>query len=66
VKHHSDIERIAMVGSKKWEREMAALCKPFTKATIRYFDQTDSAEARHWLGESQAGSEQPKKTQMSA
>jgi hypothetical protein len=52
VKHHADIERLAMVGDKKWERGMAGFCKPFTKATIRYFDRVESAEARKWLGES--------------
>jgi hypothetical protein len=30
---------------------MAAFCKPFTKAAIRYFDQAHAAEARKWLGE---------------
>jgi hypothetical protein len=52
VKHHADIERLAMIGDKKWERGMAGFCKPFTKATIRYFDHAESAEARKWLGES--------------
>jgi hypothetical protein len=52
VRHHADIERLAMIGDKKWERGMANFCKPFTKATVRYFDQAESAEARNWLGES--------------
>ena len=52
VKHHADIERLAMIGDKKWERGMAGFCKPFTKATIRYFDHAESAEARKWLSES--------------
>jgi hypothetical protein len=30
---------------------MATFCKPFTKATIRYFHHTDAAEARKWLEE---------------
>jgi hypothetical protein len=30
---------------------MAAFCKPFTKATIRYFDHAAAAEARKWLDE---------------
>jgi hypothetical protein len=51
MKHFSDIERLAMVGDKKWQRGMAAFFKPFTKATIRYFDRADAAEARQWLGE---------------
>jgi len=51
VKHFGDIERLAMIGETKWEQGMAAFCKPFTKATIRYFHHTDAAEARAWLGE---------------
>ena len=51
IKHFTDIERLAMVGEKKWQQGMATFCKPFTKATIRYFDH-DAAEARKWLDES--------------
>lgn len=51
VKHFSDIERLAMVGEKKWQHGMAIFCKPFTKAIVRYFDHTNGAEARKWLGE---------------
>jgi len=51
IKHFADIERMAMVGDRKWQHGMAVLFKPFTKATIRYFDQPDAAEARKWLDE---------------
>ena len=51
VKHFADIERLAMIGEKKWQQGMATFCKPFTKATVRYFDHADAAEARKWLGE---------------
>ena len=51
MKHFSDIERLAMVGDKKWQHGMAIFFRPFTKATIRYFDHAESAEARKWLGE---------------
>jgi hypothetical protein len=50
-KHFSDIERLAMVGDKKWEHGMATFCKPFTKAKIRYFDHDEAAAARQWLSE---------------
>jgi hypothetical protein len=49
LKHWKDIERLAIVGDKKWEKGMAAFCKPFTKAQIRYFDAAQVAEAREWL-----------------
>ena len=51
IKHFADIERLAMVGEKRWQHGMATFCKPFTKASIRYFDHADAAEARNWLGE---------------
>ena len=53
VKHFADIERLAIVGDKKWEHGMATFYKPFTKATIRYFDLADAAEAQKWLQESE-------------
>jgi hypothetical protein len=28
---------------------MASFCKPFTSATIRYFDREQADEARQWL-----------------
>jgi len=49
--HFSDIDRLAVVGEKKWQEGMAAFCKPFTKATVQYFDHTDDAGARKWLAE---------------
>jgi hypothetical protein len=51
VAHFADIERLAMVGEKKWQERMATFCTPFTKATVKYFDHTDAAEARKWLTE---------------
>ena len=51
VKHFSDIERLAMVGEKKWEKGMSVFCKPFTTAKIRYFDHAAIADARAWLEE---------------
>ena len=50
-KHFSDIERLAVVGEKKWQHTMATFCKPFTQAKVRYFDVSDTAEARKWLTE---------------
>jgi hypothetical protein len=51
VKHFKDIERLAMIGDKRWEQAMAAFCKPFTTAKIRYFDRDQADEARLWLAE---------------
>lgn len=49
TKHFSDLERLAMVGEKKWQRGMAIFCQPFTRATVRYFSHADATKARTWL-----------------
>ena len=49
--HCTKIERIALVGEKKWEQWMAKVCKPFTMAKIEYFDASELDEARAWLSE---------------
>jgi hypothetical protein len=49
VKHFKDIERLAMVGDRVWEKTMAVFCKPFTTAQIRYFDRVEIDQARDWL-----------------
>lgn len=49
LKHFSDIERLAMIGDKKWEEWMAMFCIPFTTAEIRYFDHEQMAEAERWI-----------------
>jgi hypothetical protein len=50
-KHFRHIERLAMVGERRWEAGMAVFCKPFTAATIRYFDQAKADEAQGWIME---------------
>ena len=47
--HFNDLERLAVVGETRWQQGMAAFCKPFTAATVRYFDQTALSEARAWI-----------------
>jgi hypothetical protein len=48
LKHFSDIERVAMVGDKRWQKGMAVFCRPFTTAKVRYFDHSQLSEARQW------------------
>ena len=48
-RHFRDIERMALVGEKKWQKGMAPFCQPFTKAEVRYFDLSEADEARTWL-----------------
>ncbi|QDS91491.1 hypothetical protein FF011L_02210 [Roseimaritima multifibrata] len=52
MKHFKDIERLAIVGETKWEKGMATFCKPFTTASIKYFDHAKIDDARAWLQES--------------
>jgi hypothetical protein len=49
MKHFRDIERLALVGERKWEAGMAGFCRPFTAATIRYFDRAQAEEAHRWV-----------------
>jgi hypothetical protein len=48
LKHFSDVERVAMVGEKKWQKGMSAFCRPFTTAKVRYFDHSALDEACKW------------------
>jgi len=49
LKHFRDIERLALVGDKTWERGMAAFCAPFTTAEIRYFETGEVEQAEAWI-----------------
>ena len=51
VRHYGDFERIALVGDRAWEAWMAQLCKPFTRATVNYFDTSRLEAAWAWLRE---------------
>jgi hypothetical protein len=51
AKHFRDIERLAIIGESQWEKGMATFCKPFTSATVKYFDHAQAAEARRWIRE---------------
>jgi hypothetical protein len=51
VRHYADFERIAMIGDRKWEQWMAKLCRPFTRASVRYFDAAQAEAAWAWAKE---------------
>ncbi|QDT15728.1 SpoIIAA family protein [Alienimonas californiensis] len=51
LKHFNDLERLAIVGDSKWEKGMSAFCKPFTTATVKYFDTSELAAAKAWIRE---------------
>jgi hypothetical protein len=49
--HCTTIERIALVGDKKWQEWMAKVCKPFTLAKVRFFNASEVEAARAWVAE---------------
>lgn len=51
--HFRSIERLAVVGEKRWQKGMATFCRPFTSAEIQYFDAQHEQEARDWLRQEQ-------------
>lgn len=44
-----DIERVAVVGEKRWKRLVTALSGPFNAAHIRYFPARNEDKARGWI-----------------
>ena len=57
LNHYADFERIAMVGDRRWEKWLASVCKPFTKAKMKYFDRSEFDAAWNWLRANDAGDE---------
>ena len=51
VTHLTDMERLAVIGDRRWHHVMTDFFKPFAPVTTRYFDHAEAAEARRWLGE---------------
>lgn len=47
--HSDDIEKIAIVGVKKWEVWMRSIMKPFVIAKVKYFDLVDKESAFEWI-----------------
>jgi hypothetical protein len=45
----SDVECVAFVGDRKWEKNIGALCKPFPCAQLRCFDQAHIDHAEAWV-----------------
>jgi hypothetical protein len=47
--HADQIERIAIIGSKAWERTSICLFGLFGGIDIGYFDRSEAVEAIRWL-----------------
>jgi len=49
IKHTKDVERLAIVGQKKWERWLELLENSFIHTQVRYYVASDTDVAWHWI-----------------
>lgn len=49
VKNAGNLEKVAMVGAKKWEEWLTQVMKPFTSAEIKYFEVSQKQDALKWI-----------------
>lgn len=49
IKHIKDIERLAIVGQKEWEKWVELLEHPFISTEVRYYSKSRLKEAWTWL-----------------
>jgi SpoIIAA-like len=49
VKHAHHMDRVAMVGEKKWQEWLGRLGALFVKADVKYFDLAELPAAERWI-----------------
>lgn len=49
TKHIKDIERLAIVGQKEWEKWLELLEKPFIHAEVKYYKTSNIKDAWNWI-----------------
>jgi len=49
IKHIRDIDRLAIVGQKEWEKWLEFLEKPFIHAEVKYYTNADIKYAWDWV-----------------
>ena len=49
LKHDQQVERIAMVGEKKWQEWMTKIASRLVQTEVRYFDLADEEKAEKWV-----------------
>lgn len=54
--HLKDVERMAMIGDKAWEKGLTVFMKPFIGAKLKYFDVSERQAAIDWIQEDIASS----------
>jgi hypothetical protein len=51
VTHRNELERVALVGERKWEAWVTKLGGMLVDADVRFFESADIEEAQRWLRE---------------
>jgi hypothetical protein len=51
LSHRNEIERVAMVGDKKWQETVTKLGSLLVNSKVRYFEEAELHEAQKWLRE---------------
>lgn len=49
ARHWNDIEKIAVVGEGKLEKGLAVFARPFTTASVEFFERNRRVDAVRWL-----------------
>jgi hypothetical protein len=49
--HFQDVDKLAVVGNRRWEKIVPLLAKPFIAAEVAYFDDTAFEAALQWVRE---------------
>jgi hypothetical protein len=52
--HFHDVERLAVIGEKRWQKVLTFLSKPFTRAEVRYFAGSEAEAAQEWAAQTPA------------
>lgn len=51
LKHLNEMDRLAVIGEKRWQQAIAGFAKAMMPAATRYFDVSETAQARAWIAE---------------
>jgi len=49
IKHIKDIDRLAIVGQKEWEKWLELLEKPFIHTKVKYYKKSNIKDAWNWI-----------------
>ncbi len=49
IKHHNDLERMAVIGHSKWQKVVCDMFIPVLGKKMRYFEEDQADQAREWV-----------------